>query len=450
MISKLPDQANCRHEWQGRLRVLMAFLFSMQRLSRDAGGAAAPDHSSQLLHIALQTDLTEYVALSWPTKGGRMSPADAVIGFQIPSSPGNYSIAAFKVTGKDASHVLPDSTVTVTNTRAEANSTALTICFTRNISQVGQGAGIRLSTQENMDMNFAASRAKFGMPHSFSRDYLCSAKVNFALPAGGPDDGQWRPSNTSSGPSDEVLQERLFYMRSHGALQFTGWIVLVPIGIFAARHRWVFAPISIVGLWFQVHRAVQMVAVMLIVTGFILPWTSFNSKDEEEVMGIDHEESMASDLLLESHMTLAIALMVIVGLHIAIAMLRPKPDTPRRWMWNLVHWWTGRGLALMAGVNVVIGIMLWRRASGGSGLEWIVPLVLLAVGWIGLALWLERRAPQGLGREGGYVCAQGGILIGYVPSPLVLSTGVSSSPGNSPISKSAATQASNGVTYTEL
>lgn len=34
--------------------------------------------------------------------------------------------------------------------------------------------------------------------------------------------------------------------------------VLVPAGTLAARHRWAFAPLALTGLWFQVHRAVQV------------------------------------------------------------------------------------------------------------------------------------------------------------------------------------------------
>ncbi len=75
---------------------------------------------------------------------------------------------------------------------------------------------------------------------------------------GGPADDGWKPSNVSTALLDNVVTERLGYMRAHGALMFTGWIALVPLGILAARHRWVFAPSGVVGLWFQVHRGVQV------------------------------------------------------------------------------------------------------------------------------------------------------------------------------------------------
>ncbi|GLI68346.1 hypothetical protein VaNZ11_012748 [Volvox africanus] len=381
-------------------------------------GCAYQQNETQLLHMALQTDMTQYVALSWPQKTGRMAPADAVIGFLVSSS-GNYNIGAFKITGESASEVQPDEAVTITNKRVVANKTALTICFTRDITQVGHGAWVNISVQSSLGMNFVASIHEFGKLHSLNPDYKCGADVKFVRPVGGPDDGLWRPSNVSGDSSDDVLAERLFYMRAHGALQFTGWIALVPLGILAARHRWIFAPVSIVGLWFQVHRTVQVVAVVLITAGFVLPWTSFDSNDEQQVLGVDHETRMSSDPLLSSHETLAITLMVVLGLHIIVAIIRPKPEAPRRRIWNMVHWWTGRGLALIAGVNVVIGITLWRRVSGGNGVEWIVPLVVLVTGWLGLTSWLERRAPTGLGREGSYAPPTGdgsALFTGVLPS----------------------------------
>lgn len=41
-------------------------------------------------------------------------------------------------------------------------------------------------------------------------------------------------------------------MRNHGALMFTGWVALAPLGILAARHRWLFARHD--GMWFQVGQ----------------------------------------------------------------------------------------------------------------------------------------------------------------------------------------------------
>ena len=74
--------------------------------------------------------------------------------------------------------------------------------------------------------------------------------------------------------------------------------------------------------------------------------------------------------------------------------------------------WTGRGLVLLAGVNICLGISLWRRVSGGSGSEWVVTLILFAVLWLGLAAWLEWRAPPGLGRETAPPPVDNGIAAG--------------------------------------
>lgn len=39
------------------------------------------DAASKVLHVALQTDITGYVAMSWPSRFGYMAPADGIIGF---------------------------------------------------------------------------------------------------------------------------------------------------------------------------------------------------------------------------------------------------------------------------------------------------------------------------------------------------------------------------------
>ncbi|PNW72324.1 hypothetical protein CHLRE_16g672850v5 [Chlamydomonas reinhardtii] len=381
----------------------------------DWSTSGLPDASSPLLHMALQTDVGGYVAVSWPRTPGVMAPADAVIGFA--TGDGGANIQAYSISGWTPATVQPDSLVSVTSAALEANASSLTICFTRNISQVGKAAGIAIDPASPHYMNFVASSAAFNARHLLRQDYKCTARVALAAPPGGADDGGWRPTNTSAdaeeADEEEAIQaERLTYMRLHGALQFTGWMVLVPAGTLAARHRWAFAPLALTGLWFQVHRAVQMLATVLIVTGFVLPWASFDSTDAEAAQGTGHDDSIEDDPLLENHERLAITLITGLGLHVVLAVLRPGPDAPRRRIWNLVHWWTGRGLVLLAGVNICLGISLWRRVSGGSGSEWVVTLILFAVLWLGLAAWLEWRAPPGLGRETAPPPVDNGIAAG--------------------------------------
>lgn len=80
----------------------------------------------------------------------------------------------------------------------------------------------------------AASSAAFNARHLLRQDYKCTARVALAAPPGGADDGGWRPTNTSAdaeeADEEEAIQaERLTYMRLHGALQFTGWMVGVHV-----------------------------------------------------------------------------------------------------------------------------------------------------------------------------------------------------------------------------
>lgn len=391
---------------------------STRSASGDIAQVGVPDPAAQLIHMAVQTDVTGYVALSWPAKQHQMKPADAVIG-HLPA-PGAASVAAYRITGYSASSVTLDAAVNLTNAAAEANATALTICFSRSVAQKGEAAGVDLGavlTKQNgtVIMNFAASQQAPKGQHLLAQAHLCSVPVHLLQKPGGADDGGWRPGNGSRSHIDpkQVIAERTGYMRQHGALMFVGWVVLVPAGILAARFKWVFPTNTrITGLWFQVHRAVQMLATLFITIGFILPFTTFEAGKGDSEAGSGGQE----DSLLEAHETMGVALMVLLGTHICVAVARPKPEHPKRMYWNWVHWWTGRGLWALALVNICIGISLWRRATGGSGAEWIVTLVVFIVGWTvaSAVLHVKGRRMQSAGGTGagGSSSAQDKYMLG--------------------------------------
>ncbi|KAG2491830.1 hypothetical protein HYH03_009787 [Edaphochlamys debaryana] len=373
----------------------------------------SPDPSSSLLHVALQTDVGGYVAVSWAAAFGVMAPADAVVGFA--REDGSASVRAYSIAGWSPNDVQPDAGVDVTHTGLEAGDNSLTVCFTRDLTQLGKQLARPVSTLDITVMNFVASTLPFKQVHLMRGDYKCSARLVLARPGGGADDGAWRPGNTSGASAAAeaaVVSEQLSYMRAHGALQLTGWLVLVPAGVLAARHRWLFAGYNLQGMWFQAHRAVQALACVLIYAGFILPYTSFDSTDEDEAAETTHEDRLR-DPLLQTHASFAITLVSVLGCHLAIALVRPKPDSPRRWIWNLLHWWAGRTLVLLAVVNVCIGVSLWRRVSASSGAGFLCALLVFGVGYAGLSLWLDWRAPEGRGREGHVPIGGGGA--GHVP-----------------------------------
>jgi hypothetical protein len=56
---------------------------------------------------------------------------------------------------------------------------------------------------------------------------------------------------------------------------------------------------------------------------------------------------------------------------LAAHLLRPKPDAPRRAAWNNLHWWLGRGVMVVAIVNVFIGIVLNNRKFGEDTAPWV-------------------------------------------------------------------------------
>jgi hypothetical protein len=86
-------------------------------------------------------------------------------------------------------------------------------------------------------------------------------------------------------------------------------------------------------------------------------------------------------------------------------------------MWNLAHWWAGRSLAACAGLNVVLGVALWRRATGRSGVSFVLPLLVFGVGWLCVAAWLEWKSPRDYGRLEGAAAPPGiGLTAGIISS----------------------------------
>lgn len=160
----------------------------------------------------------------------------------------------------------------------------------------------------------------------------------------------------------------------------------------------------------------QAVATILFVTAFILPFRTF-----ARGATIGSQPS-----LVQAHAALGIALMAALPLHLIVALFRPKPDAPTRRRWNGVHWWTGRGLALVGFANVLIGAALYAQKFGSGELaEWLVPALLAPAMLLAVHLWLrasKRRIAQPIsdyGHEGG----AGGAGAGAEPGKVEFGTG---------------------------
>ncbi|GAX79928.1 hypothetical protein CEUSTIGMA_g7368.t1 [Chlamydomonas eustigma] len=344
--------------------------------SVDAGSPAesgALNISAEVIHIALVTDLNGYVAMSLPQVVEVMCPADSVIAF-IHQSDGMPSVGTYILQEMNA---VPDSSYRVSDTSIESNDKGLRTCFSRPVAAVGK-AGTMLSLYHAVGMNFAAALRTSSDLHQHVMDsgHLCGGLVQLvakSIPGG------------EFGMEDEANPHSAVV--SHGVLMILAWLVLLPLGVMSARHRWLFPASNTsasnshsVALWFTVHQALQLSGIVLFTIGFVLPWTMF---------GKQHGDSGQEDSLMKSHGIIGITMAVLTYAQLLLAFLRPKPDARYRKWWNLQHWFTGRSALVLAIINITIGVQVFHEAWLEPKAYWYLALTMLLALFLGGAVFLE-------------------------------------------------------------
>ena len=157
-----------------------------------------------------------------------------------------------------------------------------------------------------------------------------------------------------------------------------GWGIFIPLGIvLAASLRWK-AP-----MWFQLHRAIQLIGLILALAGFILALVEFNVSGTDTPIG--------------KHRVIGIIIMAVGLFQPVNAFLRPHaPEAGAskgtiRAGWEVLHKGAGYIITIMAICNVFLGMnenrklgqhSLWYIAVFGGYLGALLSLYigLMAVG----------------------------------------------------------------------
>ncbi|KAF3789952.1 Cytochrome b561 and DOMON domain-containing protein [Nymphaea thermarum] len=146
-------------------------------------------------------------------------------------------------------------------------------------------------------------------------------------------DGRSRTSLASGGSSSFTVK------RTHGALNVLAWVILLPLGIIAARHYKHHDP-----SWFYSHLALQMTAFGLAIAGFLTGLSlqgQFHVADGHKVLGI---------------LALGLACVQATAL-----LIRPGKTSKFRRYWNWYHHWVGRIALLIGLINVFYGVKAARE-----------------------------------------------------------------------------------------
>ncbi|XP_061489677.1 ferric-chelate reductase 1-like isoform X2 [Rhineura floridana] len=149
-----------------------------------------------------------------------------------------------------------------------------------------------------------------------------------------------------TGPAKDVGGSRSpFLIKTHGALMFVAWMTTVSIGVIVARFFKPVWPNSLLfgeEIWFQVHRILMIVTVLLTSASFALPFVYRGGWSEQAGF----------------HPYLGCTVMALAIVQPLMAGFRPPPQAPRRQIFNWLHWSTGTTARILAVVAMFLGMDL--------------------------------------------------------------------------------------------
>ncbi|CAG2118783.1 unnamed protein product, partial [Medioppia subpectinata] len=138
------------------------------------------------------------------------------------------------------------------------------------------------------------------------------------------------------------------YIKLHGAFMIIAWLGCVSISILMARHyknSWPDSTLCGVKLWFAYHRAIMVTGVVAIIIATVLIFVEkkgWSGPSPHAIIGLT---------------AIILSLLQPIG-----ALFRPGPDSPKRWLFNWLHWsggYIGHVLSCNRGDMFNIKSFLW-------------------------------------------------------------------------------------------
>ncbi|XP_073687201.1 putative ferric-chelate reductase 1 [Garra rufa] len=185
----------------------------------------------------------------------------------------------------------------------------------------------RFSLDQMYYLFMAHGRADNGRTHRHDRQPLISTYQTAIT--GSPED--------LSGSRSPLL------IKYHGAFMLIAWTSTVSAGVIMARYfkpDWPESNILGQKVWFQLHRMLMALTVLLTLVGFVLPFMYRGSWSKRA--GI--------------HPYLGCVVMALAVIQPVMALFRPAPDASRRYIFNWMHFGTGTVAQVIAVVTIFLGI----------------------------------------------------------------------------------------------
>lgn len=168
-------------------------------------------------------------------------------------------------------------------------------------------------------------------------------------------------------PEDLTGSRSPLLIKYHGACMLIAWMSSVSAGVIIARYfkpDWPERNILGQKVWFQLHRALMTITVLLTLVGFVLPFIYRGGWSKRAGL----------------HPYLGCVVMALAVIQPVMALFRPSPDASRRYIFNWMHFGTGTIAQIVAVIAIFLGIHQqalllpapWSTGLLGSMVIWFV------------------------------------------------------------------------------
>ncbi|XP_078656419.1 putative ferric-chelate reductase 1 isoform X1 [Branchiostoma floridae x Branchiostoma belcheri] len=152
-------------------------------------------------------------------------------------------------------------------------------------------------------------------------------------------------------------------VKAHGSLMMIAWICTASVGVLMARffkHIWPDSQLCKEKVWFAIHRAMMVSTVLLTIIAFILIMTYNNW------LWAFHAGA---------HAIVGIIVVILALINPLMALARPHPDQPKRFIFNWAHWAVGTAARILGVVAIFLGMDL-------AALDLPPAATFIMVGWV--------------------------------------------------------------------
>lgn len=149
------------------------------------------------------------------------------------------------------------------------------------------------------------------------------------------------------------------YLRLHGAFMLAAWIGAASIGIVLARYykqTWVGNRLCGKDQWFVWHRFFMVLVWLLTLAGFVLIFVELGSWTADT---------------RNPHAILGVVTTVLCFVQPLGAAMRPAPSSPRRPLFNWLHWLVGNAAHILAIVTIFFAVPQ-SKAQLPEWMDWIL------------------------------------------------------------------------------